>query len=85
VLKDGGAERSYGIHVARLAGLPQQVVQRARDVLASLEHEAPTIAPAFADPLRGRLAALDPDALTPRAALQLLAELVDEAKRGGSA
>ncbi|MGD8872043.1 MAG: DNA mismatch repair protein MutS [Gemmatimonadota bacterium] len=33
----GGADRSYGIHVARLAGLPQSVVERARELLAELE------------------------------------------------
>jgi DNA mismatch repair protein MutS len=36
-LVDGGADRSYGIHVARLAGLPQSVVERARELLAELE------------------------------------------------
>ena len=36
-LVDGGADRSYGIHVARLAGLPQSVVARARELLAELE------------------------------------------------
>ena len=34
---EGGANRSYGIHVAQLAGLPQAVVSRAREVLAQLE------------------------------------------------
>lgn len=34
---EGGASRSYGIQVARLAGLPEEVVQRAREVLANLE------------------------------------------------
>jgi DNA mismatch repair protein MutS len=33
----GGADRSYGVHVAELAGLPKAVVQRARDVLRDLE------------------------------------------------
>ena len=33
----GGTDKSYGIHVARLAGLPQRVVQRARRILANLE------------------------------------------------
>ena len=35
----GAADRSYGIHVGRLAGLPDSVVGRAEDVLAALEHE----------------------------------------------
>ncbi|WP_447978162.1 DNA mismatch repair protein MutS [Candidatus Nitrospira bockiana] len=34
---DGGADRSYGIHVARLAGLPLPVIRRAKEVLARLE------------------------------------------------
>jgi DNA mismatch repair protein MutS len=33
----GGADRSYGIHVAELAGLPHPVIQRAKAVLAQLE------------------------------------------------
>jgi DNA mismatch repair protein MutS len=36
-LEPGGTDRSYGIHVAQLAGLPPVVVQRARDVLGTLE------------------------------------------------
>jgi DNA mismatch repair protein MutS len=34
---EGGADKSYGIQVARLAGLPAEVVRRAREVLANLE------------------------------------------------
>jgi len=34
---EGGADKSYGIQVARLAGLPQAVIQRAKEVLANLE------------------------------------------------
>jgi DNA mismatch repair protein MutS len=34
---EGGADRSYGIHVARLAGLPRDVVTRAEEVLTRLE------------------------------------------------
>ena len=37
---EGGADRSYGIHVARLAGLPATVINRAREVLAQLEQGA---------------------------------------------
>ncbi|MHB1847214.1 MAG: DNA mismatch repair protein MutS [Deltaproteobacteria bacterium] len=36
-LVDGGASRSYGIEVARLAGLPREVVERAREILLNLE------------------------------------------------
>jgi DNA mismatch repair protein MutS len=35
---EGGADRSYGIHVARLAGLPREVITRATEVLARLEN-----------------------------------------------
>jgi len=48
----GGADRSYGIHVARLAGIPTAVNDRARDILSELEanklnrYGQPKIAPA---------------------------------------
>ena len=37
---EGGADRSYGIHVARLAGLPAEVIDRAKQVLSQLEQPA---------------------------------------------
>ena len=37
---DGASENSYGIHVARLAGVPAAVVNRARDILAHIQQEA---------------------------------------------
>jgi DNA mismatch repair protein MutS len=36
---EGAADKSYGIHVARLAGVPREVVERAKDILAQLENE----------------------------------------------
>ncbi len=36
---EGGCDHSYGIQVARLAGLPSEVIERAREVLANLENE----------------------------------------------
>ena len=36
---DGAADRSYGIHVAKLAGLPEVVIKRAEQVLSSLEND----------------------------------------------
>ena len=92
----GAADRSYGIHVARLAGLPPAVIARAEAVLRTLESGeqsgavtrlaedlplfAATPTPA-ATPVRRSetLAALDaiaPDELTPKAALDLLYQLV---------
>ena len=85
----GAADRSYGIAVARLAGLPPSVVARAKSVLAKLEKgrdatggiaagldDLPLFAAAVAehkvDPLAEALAALDPDAMSPREAQEAL-------------
>ncbi len=46
---DGGADRSYGVHVAALAGLPRAVVARARELLAELEHGVPATAATVTD------------------------------------
>ncbi|HEV2216818.1 MAG TPA: DNA mismatch repair protein MutS [Candidatus Dormibacteraeota bacterium] len=80
----GGADRSYGIHVAALAGLPAAVIARARDVLTELERQRP-LEPAelqlglpmemAPDPLRKELEELEPDSLSPLEALQKLYEL----------
>lgn len=88
---DGPADRSYGIQVAKLAGLPKTAVERARAVLARLEAgktakgEAPSLplfdamhaAPAAPEPsaLESAFAAIDPDTLSPREALMLLYQL----------
>jgi DNA mismatch repair protein MutS len=55
-LRAGGADRSYGIHVAELAGIPQAVIRRASELLAELEGQAartpkpkPAPAPALPD------------------------------------
>jgi DNA mismatch repair protein MutS len=95
----GAADRSYGIHVARLAGLPGSVIARAEEVLHRLEQgetsgasaalaedlplftASPTQTPSAgarapaSDPVGERLAEINPDELTPRAALNLLYEL----------
>jgi DNA mismatch repair protein MutS len=36
-IEDGGTDKSYGLHVARLAGVPREVVTRSREILAELE------------------------------------------------
>jgi DNA mismatch repair protein MutS len=86
---DGPADRSYGIAVAKLAGLPPLVLARAKSVLAKLEAGRDATGgiaaglddlPLFAsqqvepiiDPLVEALTALEPDALTPREALEAL-------------
>ncbi|MDQ2867464.1 MAG: DNA mismatch repair protein MutS [Verrucomicrobiota bacterium] len=42
---EGGADKSYGIQVARLAGLPKEILERAKDILAQLEKPPETAAP----------------------------------------
>ena len=83
----GPASRSYGLHVAALAGVPAHVLARARKVLERLEREGrdpeprrdaaqlALFADAGPDALRQRLAATEPDSLTPREALAILYEL----------
>jgi DNA mismatch repair protein MutS len=89
----GVADCSYGVQVAKLAGLPAPVIERARVVLAELEasdRAAPArkliddlplftatrrSGPPPGDPLREALDAVDPDALTPKEALEALYRL----------
>jgi DNA mismatch repair protein MutS len=117
-VRPGAADRSYGIQVAKLAGLPAAVTQRAAEVLALLEQgdgkapdgaalieELPLFAAAGripsphlreegqgegqqeaeadggASPLVEALAALNPDDLTPKAALETLYQLKELARR----
>ncbi len=89
-LEPGGADRSYGVHVARLAGLPKQVIERATNILRLLEsghHVANKLPPPAPDasqlalfkpgehPVIQQLKELDPDSMTPIQALGKLAEL----------
>ncbi len=89
-LEAGGTDRSYGIHVAQLAGLPAEVVQRAREVLGTLEgdHRVVPGTPAAPDPSQlalfvgalphpvvEELKGLDLNRMTPIEALNRLAEL----------
>jgi DNA mismatch repair protein MutS len=63
-LEAGGTDRSYGIHVGQLAGLPGPVVRRAREILRTLEGEhrvVPGAPPSAADP--GQLTLFAGDAL----------------------
>ena len=82
-VEDGPASQSYGIQVARLAGVPAPVIQAARRRLRELEDNrdqpgpqgdlfaaAPPAAPPH--PLVEQLCALDPDAMSPREALDFL-------------
>jgi DNA mismatch repair protein MutS len=87
-IEPGPASRSYGVQVARLAGMPPALIRQARATLEALEAKAqtgqaqvdlfaaPTPAPQAEPSAAERaLAALDPDSLTPREALQALYRL----------
>ena len=93
----GPSDRSYGIHVARLAGLPAAVVARAEHLLTELEATrsnalptrsapaTPTLQPALfggPSPLESTLARMDIDGMTPIEAIQKLYELRAEARAG---
>ena len=79
----GPADRSYGIHVAALAGLPAQLIARANQILSGLENNssrkvtpggaAPQELPLFEEnPVLRALKMLNPDTMTPLDALQAL-------------
>ncbi len=100
----GAADRSYGIQVAQLAGLPASVIERAKVVLAKLEAEdraaprgfedlplfaaaprpvaAPPAQDAALEAVIAALAALHPDEMSPREALEALYALKAKAARG---
>ena len=90
-VKDGPADRSFGLQVAALAGLPKSVVREARGRLAELEQRrsdpAPVLTPQALDTPQqfglftpssaavDALAGIDPDELTPKQALEALYRL----------
>jgi len=88
-IEPGPASRSYGVQVARLAGMPAALIRQARATLEALETKAqagaaqvdlfapPPQSAAVAEPsaVEAALAAVDPDALTPREALDALYRL----------
>lgn len=90
----GGADKSYGIHVAQLAGLPRSVVHRAEEILKQLEDGAVRSPMASrraievrqlslfvtSDPVVEELKALDVHAMTPLEAITRLYELQKKAK-----
>ena len=90
-IREGASDRSYGIHVARLAGLPDAVVRRAGEILGSLEEEKADFAlpertggaqtSLFEEPnlLRDSLQRIDIDTLTPLEAIKILADLKKKA------
>lgn len=90
----GGTDDSYGIEVARLAGVPDEVIKRAKEVLAAIEQKesvprsadipAPAVQPAApsgaAQPVIDRLCALDINTISPIEAMNKLLELQTLAK-----
>jgi DNA mismatch repair protein MutS len=102
----GAADRSYGIAVAKLAGLPASVIERAKVVLAQIEAEdrtsparrliddlplfaatRPAAAPQRDDALTAvvaTLAALNPDEMSPRDAIEALYALKTQLSKGGA-
>jgi DNA mismatch repair protein MutS len=111
-IESGSCDHSYGIQVARLAGVPRKVILRAREILGNLEnmeltpdhkpvlarhHDASNVTKEQTDLFNGvqlnamdsvhaeivqQLQNLDVDGLTPRDALNLLAELKKKAHSG---
>jgi DNA mismatch repair protein MutS len=95
-LEPGGADRSYGIEVGRLAGLPHPVLKRARTLLRQLEGHhrmAPRGLPGDVaagqlalfgsepDPIIEELKGIDPNTMTPLQALDTLARLIADAQQ----
>ncbi|MCM1523754.1 MAG: DNA mismatch repair protein MutS [Ruminococcus sp.] len=89
---EGGADDSYGIEVAKLAGLPQSVINRSKEILSLLERQKETESP---EPKReeqisfgnmkdeevlNRLRKTDPDELSPKDALLFLSEMCEMLK-----
>jgi len=87
-VEEGPADRSYGLQVAALAGVPKPVIRQAKKYLEMLEEQslqrggqndlftaAKTEEPEAVDVLRDTLQAVNPDDLTPREALELLYRL----------
>jgi len=95
----GAADRSYGVHVARLAGVPEPVARRAAAILAELEQtrdahdpgavrsgpaaSAPQLSAGAAEALR-RLTTLEPLRMSPLEALSELIALADLAAGSGA-
>lgn len=90
----GGADRSYGLHVARLAGLPESLLKRADVILSELESQGAVATPVtkkesrppadslFTDPVLERLLSVDVSSMTPIEAISFLYSLQKEAKEG---
>jgi DNA mismatch repair protein MutS len=92
-VEEGSTDRSYGIHVASMAGVPGKVLRRARQVMSDLESGRHLMPGADSgrqqlelqlnrpeNPILDDIRALDPDSLTPLRALEILYQLLDRLK-----
>ncbi len=93
-IKDGSADRSYGVNVARLAGLPDAVLERARGLQKELESKKRVVQQSYQliemkkeDPeteeILRQLREVNLDDLSPRAAWDMLADLSEASKKKG--
>lgn len=88
-MKEGSMDRSYGVNVAKLAGLPNEIIQRASELLSSLEAQSAVdssqikkIEPVqrTQDEIRSALKKIDPMTFSPLDALNYLIELKKKVK-----
>ena len=90
----GGTDRSYGVHVARLAGLPKKVLDRAEEFLEEYDSEKAQAAPVaaaepdmlgmgslFTSAITEQLLSIDVMSMTPIEAMNMLYKLQDEARK----
>ena len=88
----GGTDRSYGVHVARLAGLPRKVLDRAEAFLqeydgersqeaAPVVEQAPGMGSLFTSAITQQLLSIDVMSMTPIEAMNMLYKLQDEARK----
>jgi len=91
-IKEGPAGHSYGINVARLAGLPDSVLERAKGLQKELESKRRVVQQSYqliemkkedktADEIREKLKAVNPDDMSPREAWAMLCDLSDLVKK----
>jgi len=90
-VKRGSSDRSYGIEVARLAGLPEEVISRAKDLLADLRDDDRVIRKhppktrqnslfQIENILLNKIKSIDPDNMSPKEALNAIYDLKKEIK-----
>ena len=93
-IKKGPAQQSYGINVARLAGLPGSVLERAADIQKELESKKRVVQQSFqlvemkkedpvADGIMEQLKSVSIDDLSPREAWNMLNDMCEEVKKHG--